>query len=218
MTTNAGASMNGDDIADPMLLTFAELEYLLAESATWPQTRRVLALGEPENLVDVQAAGLASLLARNLASMEATGVRLSLDTATAAALIGARRLWVEYLYSAEQGRIAGGFGVDDENQCILLSVAAPGVFEVAPLVADPDPGHSFSRIAAALFERSGTLLVVARPDGTDPAAVAINVDEAGAWSWRDPTHNEAVTHADRQAAIGQAAALVHRALSAQVAS
>lgn len=216
MTTNESASMSRDASADPLLLTFAELEYLLAESATWPQTRRVLALSEPESLLDVQAAGLASLLARHLASAEGTDARLSPDTAIAAALVDAQRVWVEFLQSNDRGRIAGCFGVDDEGRCIVLSVAAPGVFEIAPLVPDPDPGHSFAAIAAALLETPGTLLALTRPDGTDQDAVAIHVDLSGAWSWRNPTKDEAPTPTDPQTAISQTAALVHRAIGAGV--
>jgi hypothetical protein len=193
------------------LFTFAELEYALAGSDTWPTTRARIGLPVPESADEIRAAGLASLIARGLATSDGEKVRLpDLFIGTIAA-VDAASTWVEVGYLSNGQPMGAYYGQTNDDVAVLMSIAGPGVFELRALGSTGGADSPFAEVVAGLLDEGGELIVGTRsPDGGRDAVV-LKPASSGTWEQSDPLSSAPATVVARDAAIESATSVLRRA-------
>lgn len=138
--------------------TFAELEFLLRTDERWPSLREALGMSyQPSD--GIVAAGLASLIARELARVDGQDVLVEPSAQVpAAALIADGVLVSLALNVGEQIALSSFKTSDDPAGCILVSLVAAGVFDIRVFVPDAKPAVLLADLVQALLgEQDGAL-------------------------------------------------------------
>jgi hypothetical protein len=181
---------------NPLILTFAEIEFLLRGNPPRIPVREQLRLREPDDMI--AAAGLASLLARGLCIREAEDVRPAKDLVP---VIAAMSL-------ADRGIRALGL-VDDRETVVHLFLAAEAAVALSPAefgqftaeLLDPavPAAEQITRFVDACLPAGRESGVLVQAPGADEVSLAVARDETGAWFLSDsvnsPDRSEPSSHA-----------------------
>lgn len=170
-------------MASPTVLTFAELEYLMSTADTWPSLRSQLGIQPAESIADVCAAGLASLLVRELAQMDRDSVIVSDEVLALTRALSAHHWWITMAFV--QGRVSSaGYYLHSprDGSRLLVVLTAPGCFEFANLAAESLPGVQVSAVLLGFLDTSAPGAAVARAHAeTGDVGVVCGRDSAGTW-------------------------------------
>jgi len=150
------------DDQNELLLTFAELEALAGGESLWPQVRAAMNTRPPAD-EQVAAAGLASLLVRDLARLAEDGspqvasvvAQLAQRVGRASVVVGVTHA---HLDETVMPLLLCADGDPDER--VLVRVAGPGVVALSPLVNEaPVPDQVAILVRALLDDSDGAVLV-----------------------------------------------------------
>jgi hypothetical protein len=173
---------------NPLILTFAEIEFLLRGNPPRIPVREQLRLREPDDMI--AAAGLASLLARGLCIREAEDVRPAKDllpviAAMSLGLVGDRETVVHLFLAAEAA--------------VALSPAEFGQFTAELLDPAVPAAEQITRFVDACLPAGRESGVLVQAPGADEVSLAVARDETGAWFLSDsvnsPDRSEPSSHA-----------------------
>jgi hypothetical protein len=164
-------------------LTFAELELLLGDDERWPTARQRLGFEVPETREPVAAAGLASLVARNLAIMQDNAVKVSHDVNVLANRILSAQLWLIMTAVRINGLAVNVYLANElATERVLIGVLAPGVLEVLPLVADQSVSTQVVSIVKEVLEAEDGAVSLQIVEGS--AVIALR--QGDQWSLANP--------------------------------
>jgi len=145
---------------DSLRLTFAELEFGLERSPGWAVTRRRLGIAEPADGSAVAAAGLASLIVRELVlASPPEGLSMSPELGAALALLQLPSHWLDVACTGEDGTLGAYVGLAEDAPIVVLSLAAPGVFEVRAVESGGDVPAAFAQVIGGLVSSTKSVLV-----------------------------------------------------------
>jgi len=170
-------------MATPTVLTFAELEYLMSTADAWPSIRSQLGIQPAESITDVSAAGLASLLVRQLAQLDGDSVVVNDEVLALTNALGADHDWIT-IACVPSGAPSAGYSLHSprDGSRLLVVLAAPGCYEFANLTADIEVGAQVSAILLGFLDTSGPAAAVARAK-SDAGEVGLvcGRDSSGNW-------------------------------------
>jgi hypothetical protein len=171
-------------------LTFAELRYL---SAAWSPTdrgalARHLRLPESADELTVEAAGVASLVARRLLDLQKPEPQPADVLRTVLGALLSADAWVD-LAATTHGTPHGlHFAIGRDVQ-LMIVIGGAGIYEFALLEPDLSPGEHLARMVANVLHEvpDGTVLVRGEsPTGSMRAGIAV---EGSEWIMSDTVHN-----------------------------
>ena len=187
-------------MASPTVLTFAELEYLLSSASTWPSIRSQLGIQPAESIVDLSAAGLASLLVRQLARLEGDSVVVNEEVRALTNALSVDHQWIT-IACVPGGASSAGYYLHSprDGSRFLIVLAAPGCYEFANLTADIGVGAQGSAILLGFLDTSapGAAVARAKTEAGD-AGVVCGRDAAGSWYIEDDGVPRAATRDELQ--------------------
>lgn len=181
--------------------TFAELEYLGGAAEHWPDVRALLSL--PEGGDVIAAAGLSSLLVRDLARIEGGAAQVRADVTERVLLLLRPSRVVRVSRSDDSGLTTAAFLVPaNGDRTALVSLVAPGVYDLAVLKPAEDAAAQLRDVALELAEEGRAALVLGPKDG--PGEILLGHSTDGVWTLGrvsdDPSRHH--TGSDRAAVSG----------------
>ena len=170
-------------MVSPTVLTFAELEYLMSTAETWPSVRSQLGIQPAESIADVSAAGLASLLVRQLAQVQGDSVVVNDEVRALTRALGAPHWWIT-IACVPSGVSSAGYYLHSPADAsrFLVALTTPGCYEFANLTADSVPGVQVAAILLGFLDTSAPGAAVARANAqTGEVGVVCGRDSSGSW-------------------------------------
>lgn len=140
-------------------MTFAELDFILQDSDTWPQVRLMHGLTY-EASDAIATAGLASLLARDLATVEGEDIVVDPQVSGCATAFGVGGEQIALVLVANDIPIASVLQVNPEKSVrLLISAAGPGVFELQALRDDNPLGELLFKIICEVVSQGDNIAI-----------------------------------------------------------
>lgn len=184
-----------------MKLTFAELYYLLGSDHSWPSLSALLDVPEPSP--QVAAAGVSSLLARNLARVDGGDLTVETPVQFSAGLLlrPARSIGI---LRADQSGLGGAlvFLPLSGAPSVQVGLDAPGVYDIVPFKEHSDPVAQLAEMCVELAVDSGS--AISFMDSSIPSAAApwVITHMNGIWRLRQEGEEHATLESgDREAVL-----------------
>ena len=157
--------------------TFAELVFLAAGRPGWAEVAELLSI--PSQGEDVAAAGASSLLVRELARYEGGKIQTRNDVSKRIELMLRPSKAIALAKGDESGMAASLVFVPNEGgQTAMMSIIAPGVWDINPLVDADDPITQLRDFVLALAGSDNMAIALGR--GGRPSEAMIGQQD-GAW-------------------------------------
>ncbi len=147
-----------------MKFAFSELEFLLGEDAQWPRVRTDWGIVESRCATDIRAAGLASLIARDLAVLK-PGETLADSSVLALArrLLTAQRVVSIVAVGSGEASMAT-FVIGAAGQRTLVTAPAVGVLDIRSLAADKPIFDQLAGLVADTLDESDATIALGAAD------------------------------------------------------
>ena len=170
---------------ESLVLTSAEIEFLLRSRAPEMPVRENLRLGLSDK-ADVSAkAGIASLLARGLCTLKGEDVEPSETILAVIAGLSTARTFTRAAGWVQE-RLGLTYLFDGPAVKLLLIPAAYGQFTVQPLDSEMSTADQMARFLDSCLAGVGESAVLIQfSTSTEKVSIAVAVDEAGVWYLSD---------------------------------
>ena len=177
---DAGREHNGEQ--QELLLTFAELEALVAGGPRWPNIRAAMNTRPPAD-EQVAIAGAASLFVRNMARFSEDGrTEVTGPVGILVKPLGTATHVIGVTLAEQDGSVAPFLLCAGDDGRTLVRVAGPGVLALSPVVDDTEIPEQVALLTGALLDdHEGAVLI--KPQNEE----ALTVRRLGQqWEVADP--------------------------------
>jgi hypothetical protein len=191
----------------PLILTFAEIEFLLRSNPPRIPVREQLRLREADDVI--AAAGLASLLARDLCCREGEDVRPAKEVQSVIAAMSLANKGIRALGQVGDRETIVHLFIAAEA-AVALSPAEFGQFTVELLDPAVPAAEQITRFMDACLPDGRESGVLVQAPGADEVSLAVARDESGAWFLSDSVNSPDRSEPSSHAAVAERIATLFR--------